>query len=158
MEESQQHDLNTMTLEKDDPLESTSPQISVSEFSCHCCYDILINPTTLNCGHSFCRHCLALWWTSSKKTECPECREKWEGFPKVNILLRYAQSMLVAHTACSIRFLLMGQPCLKNTDTQSWPPLWSFWICWNVNQGAQGPENPNSLPYRWLWFVYIYYK
>ncbi|KAM4631533.1 bifunctional apoptosis regulator isoform 1-T1 [Discoglossus pictus] len=63
-------------------------KISVSEFSCHCCYDILVNPTTLNCGHSFCRHCLALWWTSSKKTECPECREKWEGFPKVNILLR----------------------------------------------------------------------
>ncbi|XP_069066533.1 bifunctional apoptosis regulator isoform X2 [Pleurodeles waltl] len=64
--------------------------ISVSKFSCHCCYDILINPTTLNCGHSFCRHCLALWWVSSKKTECPECREKWEGFPKVNILLRDA--------------------------------------------------------------------
>uniref|UniRef100_A0A9L0TI75 Bifunctional apoptosis regulator n=1 Tax=Equus caballus TaxID=9796 RepID=A0A9L0TI75_HORSE len=90
MEESQQNDLNTMTLEKDDHLKSTGPQISVSEFSCHCCYDILVNPTTLNCGHSFCRHCLALWWTSSKKTECPECREKWEGFPKVNILLRDA--------------------------------------------------------------------
>ncbi|NWU98676.1 BFAR regulator, partial [Upupa epops] len=65
-----------------------SRQISVSEFLCHCCYDILVNPTTLNCGHSFCRHCLALWWVSSKKNECPECREKWEGFPKVNILLR----------------------------------------------------------------------
>ncbi|XP_019350339.1 bifunctional apoptosis regulator isoform X2 [Alligator mississippiensis] len=65
-------------------------QISVSEFSCHCCYDILVNPTTLNCGHSFCRHCLAFWWLSSKKNECPECREKWEGFPKVNILLRDA--------------------------------------------------------------------
>ncbi|KAF6123238.1 bifunctional apoptosis regulator [Phyllostomus discolor] len=90
MEESEQNDLNTMSLEKDDLLKSTSPQISVSEFSCHCCYDILINPTTLNCGHSFCRHCLALWWASSKKTECPECREKWEGFPKVNILLRDA--------------------------------------------------------------------
>uniref|UniRef100_A0A9L0JEF9 Bifunctional apoptosis regulator n=1 Tax=Equus asinus TaxID=9793 RepID=A0A9L0JEF9_EQUAS len=90
MEESQQNDLNMMTLEEDDHLKSTGPQISVSEFSCHCCYDILVNPTTLNCGHSFCRHCLALWWTSSKKTECPECREKWEGFPKVNILLRDA--------------------------------------------------------------------
>ncbi|XP_032303633.1 bifunctional apoptosis regulator isoform X2 [Coturnix japonica] len=63
-------------------------RVSVSEFLCHCCYDILVNPTTLNCGHSFCRHCLALWWASSKKNECPECREKWEGFPKVNILLR----------------------------------------------------------------------
>ncbi|GAB1300016.1 Bifunctional apoptosis regulator [Apodemus speciosus] len=76
--------------EEDHPVRSSGPQISVSEFSCHCCYDTLVNPTTLNCGHSFCRHCLALWWMSSKKTECPECREKWEGFPKVNILLRDA--------------------------------------------------------------------
>uniref|UniRef100_A0A8C9JVW9 Bifunctional apoptosis regulator n=1 Tax=Panthera tigris altaica TaxID=74533 RepID=A0A8C9JVW9_PANTA len=88
MEGPAQNDLNKMTHEEGDPLKSTTPQISVSEFSCHCCYDILVNPTTLNCGHSFCRHCLALWWASSKKTECPECREKWEGFPKVNILLR----------------------------------------------------------------------
>ncbi|KAM5131474.1 bifunctional apoptosis regulator isoform 2-T2 [Callospermophilus lateralis] len=87
MEEPQKNGATTVGLE-DDPLKSTGPQISVSEFSCHCCYDILVNPTTLNCGHSFCRHCLALWWVSSKKTECPECREKWEGFPKVNILLR----------------------------------------------------------------------
>lgn len=71
------------------PRPSTS-RISEQEFSCHCCYDILVNPTTLTCGHNFCRHCLALWWESSYKTECPECREKWDGFPKVNILLRYA--------------------------------------------------------------------
>uniref|UniRef100_A0A3Q2PJI7 Bifunctional apoptosis regulator n=1 Tax=Fundulus heteroclitus TaxID=8078 RepID=A0A3Q2PJI7_FUNHE len=64
--------------------------ISEAEFSCHCCYDILVNPTTLTCGHNFCRHCLALWWESSRKNECPECREKWEGFPKINILLRDA--------------------------------------------------------------------
>lgn len=90
MEEPQKNDLNTTGQEEDHPVRSTSPQISVNEFSCHCCYDILVNPTTLNCGHSFCRHCLALWWMSSKKTECPECRETWEGFPKVNILLRDA--------------------------------------------------------------------
>ncbi|XP_015265397.1 PREDICTED: bifunctional apoptosis regulator [Gekko japonicus] len=80
--------------DKRDAVAATAPvfsrEISVSEFCCHCCYDILINPTTLNCGHSFCRHCLALWWTSSKKNECPECRQNWEGFPKVNILLRDA--------------------------------------------------------------------
>ena len=72
------------------PLPLASPHLALSEreLSCHCCYDILVNPTTLTCGHSFCRHCLALWWDSSHKTECPECREKWEGFPKINILLR----------------------------------------------------------------------
>ncbi|XP_049981748.1 bifunctional apoptosis regulator isoform X2 [Alexandromys fortis] len=84
MEEPQKNDLDITGQEEEGP----GSQISVSEFSCPCCYDTLVNPTTLNCGHSFCRHCLALWWMSSKKTECPECREKWEGFPKVNILLR----------------------------------------------------------------------
>lgn len=88
MEESLQNNVDAASLGKTGPLKSAGPQISINEFSCHCCYDILVNPTTLNCGHSFCRHCLALWWASSKKTECPECREKWEGFPKVNILLR----------------------------------------------------------------------
>lgn len=68
----------------------STTNISEHEFSCHCCYDILVNPTTLTCGHNFCRHCLALWWESSHKNECPECREKWAGFPKINILLRYA--------------------------------------------------------------------
>ena len=68
--------------------DAESAGLSQREFSCHCCYDVLVNPTTLNCGHSFCRHCLALWWESAGKTECPECRERWEGFPKVNILLR----------------------------------------------------------------------
>lgn len=71
-------------------LTPTTSKISEHEFSCHCCYDILVNPTTLTCGHNFCRHCLALWWESSHKNECPECREKWEGFPKINILLRCA--------------------------------------------------------------------
>ncbi|KAG7485135.1 bifunctional apoptosis regulator [Solea senegalensis] len=71
----------------------TTSNITEHEFSCHCCYDILVNPTTLTCGHNFCRHCLALWWESSRKNECPECREKWEGFPKVNILLRYGDNL-----------------------------------------------------------------
>lgn len=88
----------TYKVEREELLDSTSPkpscQLSANEFSCHCCYDILVNPTTLNCGHSFCRHCLALWWESSRKTECPECREKWEGFPKVNIVLRDAVEKL----------------------------------------------------------------
>ncbi|KAF3852605.1 hypothetical protein F7725_005960 [Dissostichus mawsoni] len=72
----------------------STTNISEHEFSCHCCYDILVNPTTLTCGHNFCRHCLALWWESSHKNECPECREKWAGFPKINILLRDATDKL----------------------------------------------------------------
>ncbi|KAA0721651.1 Bifunctional apoptosis regulator RING finger protein 47 [Triplophysa tibetana] len=69
---------------------SVSEGLSSVQFSCHCCYDLLIDPTTLTCGHTYCRHCLAMWWSSSGRLECPECRERWKGFPKVNILLRDA--------------------------------------------------------------------
>uniref|UniRef100_A0A8C1ZIE8 RING-type domain-containing protein n=2 Tax=Cyprinus carpio TaxID=7962 RepID=A0A8C1ZIE8_CYPCA len=65
--------------------------LSESEFTCHCCYQVLVDPTTLTCGHSFCRHCLANWWASALprvRRDCPECRAVWTGFPKVNILLR----------------------------------------------------------------------
>uniref|UniRef100_A0A5F5PUT7 Bifunctional apoptosis regulator n=1 Tax=Equus caballus TaxID=9796 RepID=A0A5F5PUT7_HORSE len=135
MEESQQNDLNTMTLEKDDHLKSTGPQISVSEFSCHCCYDILVNPTTLNCGHSFCRHCLALWWTSSKKTECPECREKWEGFPKVNILLRllltlteeeFSRAPYTIESSSHRRAILMELERVKALGVKPPQNLWEY--------------------------------
>lgn len=74
--------------------ESEEPMagLSASEFSCHCCYEVLVEPTTLTCGHSFCRHCLATWWASTRpsvRTDCPECRAIWQGYPEVNILLRW---------------------------------------------------------------------
>ncbi|XP_066545601.1 bifunctional apoptosis regulator isoform X2 [Amia ocellicauda] len=83
-------DPGAFSIDPDPPARAAGSLVSENEFSCHCCYDVLVDPTTLNCGHSFCRHCLAQWWESSRKNECPECRDKWEGFPKVNILLRDA--------------------------------------------------------------------
>ncbi|XP_071796590.1 bifunctional apoptosis regulator-like [Asterias amurensis] len=59
-----------------------------STFTCGCCYETMVQPTTLNCGHSFCRLCLARWWKTQKRTTCPECRYPWTGFPHVNIILR----------------------------------------------------------------------
>ena len=64
--------------------------VSASEdFLCSCCYDLMVQPTTLQCGHSFCRLCIANWYFTSKKMECPQCRSPWTGNPQVNITLRY---------------------------------------------------------------------
>ncbi|KAF6717617.1 Bifunctional apoptosis regulator [Oryzias melastigma] len=96
------------------PKPATS-NISENEFSCHCCYDILVNPTTLTCGHNFCRHCLALWWESSHKNECPECREKWEGFPKINILLRDATDKLFSEVVQRRRMEIQANPKISRS-------------------------------------------
>uniref|UniRef100_A0A3B3SYT3 Bifunctional apoptosis regulator n=1 Tax=Paramormyrops kingsleyae TaxID=1676925 RepID=A0A3B3SYT3_9TELE len=103
--------VHTDPLDHSDPCPlASSSEITEHEFSCHCCYDILINPTTLNCGHSFCRHCLALWWESSRKNECPECRERWEGFPRVNILLRDATEKLFSRVVQKRREEIQNNP------------------------------------------------
>lgn len=44
-------------------------------FTCAVCFELIVMPTTLNCGHTFCRHCLAQWFEVGQKTECPTCRE-----------------------------------------------------------------------------------
>ncbi|XP_007246144.2 bifunctional apoptosis regulator-like [Astyanax mexicanus] len=71
--------------EEDEEEDEELPQ---QEFLCHCCYQVLVDPTTLTCGHTFCRHCLAQCFLTSLKKECPECRQIWWSFPKINILFR----------------------------------------------------------------------
>ncbi|XP_061175304.1 bifunctional apoptosis regulator-like [Saccostrea echinata] len=59
-----------------------------SEFICGCCSDLLVQPTTLTCGHSFCRLCLAQWFTQSRKRTCPLCQQPYVGSPSVNITIK----------------------------------------------------------------------
>ncbi|XP_052069767.1 bifunctional apoptosis regulator-like [Mytilus californianus] len=59
-----------------------------SDVNCGVCYDILIFPTTLRCGHNFCRPCLAQWFSTSKKKECPVCRQQYREKPEINSLIR----------------------------------------------------------------------
>lgn len=61
---------------------------------CIVCGEVLVEPCTLHCGHSFCQLCLAAIWKNQKnKTplylHCPVCRQPWVNFPGVNIQLRY---------------------------------------------------------------------
>lgn len=63
-------------------------QFLQSDFNCGVCYEILILPTTLRCGHNFCRICLAQWYLQSKKKECPICRQEYREKPETNNMIR----------------------------------------------------------------------
>ena len=65
-----------------------------SEFICGCCSDLLVQPTTLTCGHSFCRLCLAQWFIQSRKRTCPFCQQAYLGCPKVNITIKYIYRLI----------------------------------------------------------------
>ena len=59
---------------------------------CVLCYQVLLDPATLSCGHTFCQVCLVNMKTSNRfpanSIECPMCRKSWDNIPSVNINLR----------------------------------------------------------------------
>ncbi|XP_016106251.1 protein NLRC3-like [Sinocyclocheilus grahami] len=46
---------------------------------CGACEQVLRDPVSIMCGHSFCRHCISFYWDQSRLAEdfdCPLCRKK----------------------------------------------------------------------------------
>lgn len=68
--------------------ESVFSGILNENFICNCCLEVLKNPCTLMCGHSFCQLCLADWYLISSNRRCPICRQEWFGVPKQNQALK----------------------------------------------------------------------
>ena len=59
------------------------------DLECTICLDLLHEPTTLSCGHTYCRNCLADLWESQKdRFQCPSCRKSIQSVPETNISLQ----------------------------------------------------------------------
>lgn len=64
--------------------------------SCPICFDALMDPCSLTCGHTFCELCLASVWKTEagnwsenpRSILCPTCRNPTESFPQVNYAMR----------------------------------------------------------------------
>ena len=60
---------------------------------CVLCLQLLLDPASLSCGHTFCQVCLVRMKTSrpfslSPNNHCPMCRKPWVDVPAVNISFR----------------------------------------------------------------------
>ena len=58
---------------------------------CVLCLQILLDPASLPCGHTFCQVCLVRMRISrpiQPTSLCPMCRQPWAEVPAVNILFR----------------------------------------------------------------------
>ncbi|KAH0500497.1 Tripartite motif-containing protein 43B [Microtus ochrogaster] len=71
-------------------MESDFSRAVTEELHCSVCLSYLTDPVTINCGYSFCRVCLHLFWEDSLLPgHCPTCRKrtKQKDF-RTNIVLK----------------------------------------------------------------------
>ncbi|XP_056091123.1 tripartite motif-containing protein 16-like [Rhinichthys klamathensis goyatoka] len=59
-------------------------RISQDEFQCSVCLDLLKDPVTTSCGHSFCKICITGCWDEEDEKRvysCPQCRQTFSPRP-----------------------------------------------------------------------------
>lgn len=72
---------------------------SVDSFSCPVCLDLLKDPVTIHCGHSFCMVCINCHWDGEQQKDlysCPLCRDSFTPRPVLrrnNMLTEVVEKM-----------------------------------------------------------------
>ncbi|XP_057178946.1 E3 ubiquitin/ISG15 ligase TRIM25-like [Triplophysa rosa] len=63
--------------------------ISVEQLTCPVCLDLLNDPVTVPCGHSYCKSCITDCWDRMRVYSCPHCRRVFTHRPDLgkNIIL-----------------------------------------------------------------------
>ncbi|XP_067273527.1 uncharacterized protein [Pseudorasbora parva] len=57
------------------------------QYSCSICLDLLKDPVTIPCGHSYCRSCINECWNTKDRKgtyKCPQCRQDYNSKPSLN--------------------------------------------------------------------------
>uniref|UniRef100_A0A669D3A8 Uncharacterized protein n=1 Tax=Oreochromis niloticus TaxID=8128 RepID=A0A669D3A8_ORENI len=112
-------------------------QLDQERFSCSICLDLLNEPVTTSCGHSFCKSCIRSHWDAEDQKgtyTCPQCRQAFVSRPvlgkntmladlveelKKNVLQaapnpqHYAKPGDVACDVCTERKLKASKCCLQ---------------------------------------------
>ncbi|XP_039523190.1 E3 ubiquitin-protein ligase TRIM47-like [Pimephales promelas] len=55
--------------------------VDQGQFSCSVCLDLLKDPVTIPCGHSYCKSCISDYWNQESIYRCPLCKQTFRPRP-----------------------------------------------------------------------------
>ncbi|XP_028672657.2 E3 ubiquitin/ISG15 ligase TRIM25-like [Erpetoichthys calabaricus] len=63
------------------------------DFTCSICLEVLNEPVSVPCGHSFCLACINKYWDQAEVCKCPQCREIFNPRPHLRKTTLLAEVM-----------------------------------------------------------------
>ncbi|KAI7810053.1 E3 ubiquitin/ISG15 ligase TRIM25-like [Triplophysa rosa] len=83
----------------------TNISVTQDQFTCSICLDLLKDPVTINCGHSFCMSCITDCWNQEDQKRvysCPQCRQTFTPRPALgkNVVLAETLEKLKTTEVC----------------------------------------------------------
>ncbi|XP_067248924.1 tripartite motif-containing protein 16-like isoform X2 [Chanodichthys erythropterus] len=83
-------------------------RISQDEFMCPVCLDLLKDPVTIHCGHSYCKICITGCWDQEDQMgvySCPQCRQTFSPRPAL------AKNTILAEVVEKLKKIKLSADC-----------------------------------------------
>ncbi|KAF7686698.1 hypothetical protein HF521_015091 [Silurus meridionalis] len=71
---------------------------------CSCCKNTLMEPVSIPCGHSFCKHCIKSYWKKPSPAggyRCPRCRKRFQTRPSLKLNITLANVVQTQQQTCT---------------------------------------------------------
>ncbi|KAI2645766.1 Tripartite motif-containing protein 16 [Labeo rohita] len=83
-------------------------RFSQDEFMCPVCLDLLKDPVTIHCGHSYCKSCITGCWDQEDRMKvysCPQCRQTFASRPAL------ARNTMLAEVVDKLKKIKLPADC-----------------------------------------------